>query len=1066
MDRQEPCGLPSCNCRGAVSRRDFVTVLGAGAAAALSGGLPLMAGPLEPADFANLVPAEKRLLRPWVESLTARRTRTVYRGRELEKIGMPVGGLCAGQLYLGGDGNLWHWDIFNQQIGTGDGHYAHPPPRESDVLQGFSLLFRGQGNGRWARSTALQPINHPPPLKPEPPFSGVTFCGEYPIGYVEYRDPKQPLEVSLEVFSPFIPLNTDDSSLPATLLHVKIKNVGKEAIETRLYGYLGNAVCCNTGPAGTGTRENRVLRNPRLTMVECSALPGSPSNRPEIVIDDFQNETYEGWEVEGTAFGAGPVLKSKMPAYQGDVGGPGLRVVNSHAAAPGGDVGEKDRQTGKLTSRPFKIERKYIAFWIGGGNHPGKTCINLLVDGKIVRTATGRNDNRMRPEAFEVHEWEGKTARLEIVDHQTGPWGNIGVGRIAMTDQPGRKPEEQPDFGTMVLGLLGPRPDDEAECEPGGSHSGASPGAPGESARVSWGPPVGLTIEKRHDPVACLIRPMSIEPGKEATATYIIAWHFPNLSLRDGGRHYANRFASARAVAEYVAENYDRLAGQTRLWHDTWYDSTLPYWFLDRTMANTSILATSTAHRFRNGRFWGWEGVGCCEGTCTHVWHYAQAVARLFPQLERDLRQRTDFGTALDPKSGVIQHRGEGAGLAVDGQAGCILRAYREHQMSASNAFLKPLWPKIKLAMEALVRMDRGEGLIEGAQHNTLDQPWFGKIAWLSSLYVAAARACEEMARDLGDEPFAARMREIARRGGRNIDRELFNGEYYVQIPDREHVRSVGSHNGCEIDQVFGQSWAHQLGLGRILKEENVKAALAALWKYNFTPDVGPFRKRFPAGRWYAMAGEAGLLMCSWPKGDQARVTQGFDYYFNECMTGFEYQVAGHMLREGMVMEGLAVARAIHDRYHASRRNPWNEVECGDHYARAMASYGVFLAACGYEYHGPKGYLAFAPRIHAENFRAAFTAAEGWGTFRQKVLDEAGQVRRALEAAVELKWGSLRLRTLALVLPNGVAGRHVTASVGDRAVAFAADTSGGRVRITLANELLLEAGQSLEIHIE
>jgi hypothetical protein len=670
----------------------------------------------------------------------------------------------------------------------------------------------------------------------------------------------------------------------------------------------------------------------------------------------------------------------------------------------------------------------------------------------------------MRLEAFEVHEWEGKTARLEIVDHETGPWGNIGVGRIVMTDQPAGKLEDKPDFGTMVLGLLGPQPSDQADCDMNASTAGISLGAAREPVKARWEPPMGWTAN-RHGPVACLTRTMSIEPGKEATATYVIAWHFPNLSLKDGGRYYASRFASARAVAEYVAENYERLAGQTRLWHDTWYDSTLPYWFLDRTMANTSILATSTAQRFRNGRFWGWEGVGCCDGTCTHVWHYAQAVARLFPELERDLRQRTDFGTALDPKSGVIQHRGEGAGLAVDGQAGCILRAYREHQMSASDAFLKPLWPKIKLAMEALVRMDRGEGLLEGAQHNTLDQPWFGKIAWLSSLYVAAARACEEMARELGDEPYAARMREIARRGGRSIDRELFNGEYYLQIPDREHVRSVGSHNGCEIDQVFGQSWAHQLGLGRILDERNVKAALAALWKYNFTPDVGPFRKRFPAGRWYAMAGEAGMLMCSWPKGDQARVTQGFDYYFNECMTGFEYQVAGHMLWEGMVTEGLAVARAIHDRYHASRRNPWNEVECGDHYARAMASYGVFLAACGYEYHGPKGYLAFAPRIHPEDFRAAFTAAEGWGTFRQRVLDQAGQVGQALEAAIELKWGSLRLRTLALALPNGVAGNHVTVSVGGKAVAFAADTSGGRIRITLSDDLVLHAGHSLEIHI-
>src|SRR5208282_3667544 len=123
-----------------------------------------------------------------------------------------------------------------------------------------------------------------------------------------------------------------------------------------------------------------------LTLLHCTAEATprhEPANkRPEIVFDDFEKETYDGWKVEGTAFGRGPIKRADIPAYQGDVGGKGERVVNSHASAPGKDVGERDSRTGKLTSKTFTIERDYINFYIGGGAHPGKTCLNLVVNGK------------------------------------------------------------------------------------------------------------------------------------------------------------------------------------------------------------------------------------------------------------------------------------------------------------------------------------------------------------------------------------------------------------------------------------------------------------------------------------------------------------------------------------------------------------------------------------------------------------------------------------------------------------------------------------------------------------
>jgi hypothetical protein len=163
------------------------------------------------------------------------------------------------------------------------------------------------------------------------------------------------------------------------------------------------------------------------------------------------------------------------------------------------------------------------------------------------------------------------------------------------------------------------------------------------------------------------------------------------------------------------------------------------------------------------------------------------------------------------------------------------------------------------------------------------------------------------------------------------------------------------------------------------------------------------------------------------------------------------------MLWEGMVTEGLAVTRAVHDRYHPSRRNPWNEIECGDHYARSMASYGVFLAACGFEYHGPRGHLGFAPRVRPESFQSAFTTAEGWGTFSQ----QAGLA--GLNAQLAVKWGKVRLRSLSLDLLREFPGRRVRVLADRRPVAIRESVAGTRLTVHLEDWLELRANQKLEL---
>jgi uncharacterized protein (DUF608 family) len=362
----------------------------------------------------------------------------------------------------------------------------------------------------------------------------------------------------------------------------------------------------------------------------------------------------------------------------------------------------------------------------------------------------------------------------------------------------------------------------------------------------------------------------------------------------------------------------------------------------------------------------------------------------LFPEIERYLRQEIDFGMAYRDESGAIDYRAEYAQhVAHDGQASCVLRAYREHLMSPDSSFLESVWPRVKGAMQHLIAQDPDRnGILDGAQYNTLDAAWYGQIAWISSLYVAALRAAEAMAREIGDKSCALECRAIAEKGSQHLVADLFSGEYFINKPDPAHPEANNTNLGCHIDQIYGQAWAHQVGLPRVVPVAQAKTALKSLFKYSFYEDVWDYRRRqhnIAGGRWYAIPGEAGLIMCSFPKGsDQSATGRGGDAwaagYFNECMTGFEYQAAAHMVAEGLVTEGLTVVRAIHERYAASKRNPYNEVECSDHYGRAMAAYGAFVTLTGYQTHGPSGKTSLSPKVPKRPFRCAFTDARGWGT--------------------------------------------------------------------------------------
>lgn len=1034
------CSTPGC-CSGrtsALGRREFIKLAGAGAAALsiAGGGLRAMAGPFEAKDtIDHCVPADKKLSSEWIKGLFARGEPTVYSGSDLVCVGMPVGGLCTGQLYLTGDGRLAHWDIFNWAT-AGYGYEVSRRPA-MPVEQGFAVRVR-QGDKTLVRTLDING------------FPGVRFRGEYPLATIDYEDVALPVAVKLEAFSPFIPLNAADSGLPATVMQFTVKNTSDADVEATLAGWLQNAVCCHSAAQRYGLRKNRLVEKPGMKMILCGAEAAEPpkDDRPPIVLADFEGSDYGQWKAEGEAFGKGPA-PGTLAGQQPVEGFQGKGLVNTYL---GGDGSH-----GKLISPALKIERAFISFLIGGGAHRDKTCIRLLVDGKVVRSAEGQDLERLTWHNWDVRELAGKEARIEIVDAESGAWGHINIDQIEMRDQPvyglGGPLDELPDFGTMGLAMATAEQVDWCTALPDGplpdtlfGDKGANPGEK----------PLGEQRRLDERLVGALGRTIKLKPGEEARVSFVVAWCFPNRPKT--GQFYRSRFATAADVAEYVARELDRLAGQTRLWHDTYYDSTLPYWLLDRLHSTVSTLATSTCEWWQTGRFWAWEGVRCCEGTCGHVWNYAHAAARLFPELERSVREMQDFNpeVGLTP-SGMIRFRGVWPDFwAGDAQNGYILKAYREHQISADSEFLKRNWPNIRKALEYAIKEDANDdGLVEGSQHNTYDINFEGPNTMVGSLYLAALRAGEEMAREMGDLPFADRCRRIFESGRKLSVERLYNGEYFIQIVDLQKYPRYQYGDGCLADQLFGQGWAHQVALGYIYPEETVHSALASIWKYDWAPDIDAQNKAHPPQRWFAYPGEAGLFTCTWPR--SKHLGPHSVLYRDEIWTGIEYQVAGHMAWERMTTEALAICRAVHDRYHPSKHNPWNEIECGDHYARGMASWSVLTGLCGFEYHGPKGHIGFAPRMTPDDFRAPFTAAQGWGILSQK-RDGTCQIAR-----IEPKWGRLSVKTVALELPENAKLAGHTVTVGGKPLEASAGQEGRRVTVTLAELATIEQNGHIEI---
>ncbi len=880
------------------------------------------------------------------------------------------------------------------------------------------------------------------------------------------------------------------------------------------------------------------------------------------IFEDFEKPTYEGWTITGEAFGQGPA-HGTFPAQQPVSGFLGQGLVNTYLRGDG--------PQGEAISKPFVIEKRYLGFLIGGGYHPAETCLNLKVDGQVVRTATGQNNERLLPMKWDLQDLRGKTATLEIIDHNSDGWGHINIDQIVFSDldpatalridnsvealakawtwplagatemiapagAQGRAiaplvlaanetwsltkylklaPEvvkatglevlaAAPDGSPLVLrGPLGKASltlalaDDlpwswaslllrqaRGERLPTGARLVPTSWQVGSMALTSpdaavasscWNDPAvlaasfanntgGPTAAPGPAPNAAIYESLTVPPGQDRTATFVISWHFPNVDRlgNHSGNLYTRRFPDALAVARYVGENAAALWERTRLYHDTMYQSNLPAEWLDAITSQSCIFRGPTAWQAEDGYFGGYEGAyGCCPLNCTHVWNYAQSHARLFPELGRNMR-RSDLLVYMRD-TGEISHRHHGwHGAFIDGQCAAIEGAYREYQLSPDRKFLDEVYPSLKRATDWLIeRIDADhDGVPGGHQPNTYDCSVSGANTFIGSQYLSSLAAAQRMALLEGDGTTAARWSTIREAGMRNQDDRLWKDEYYIQIPDPQPASDYNT--GCHSDQLLGQWWAHMLGLGYLYPRERVRTALQSVMRYNFRTDFHGFEQK---PRRYIPDDEGGLLMCTWPHGGRP---PSFTNYSDEVWTGIEYAVAGALIYGGDIEKACKLVAMARSRYDGRRRdglnsgpggNPFNELECGKFYARAMSSWGLLIAAQGQILDGPAGILGFKPHWQPQDHRSFFTAPEGWGLFVQR--------RSGNSQTERLEWrsGRLRLAEMIFALPTAAGRLQATVSLSGKRVSVQATRTGEEVRLRLSQAVTVREGEVVQVEM-
>ena len=928
---------------------------------------------------------------------------TPITNERLNHIAFPMGGIGAGMLSLEGTGalaqvSLRHKpDVYNEPQVFAALHVAGA--KTARVLEGPIPMWKAfgnngpagfcePGNGLAGRTYGL------------PRFANASFQARFPFATVALTDKSMPVKVELTGWSPFTPGATDDSCLPVAALEYRFTNRSSKPVKAVFSFHAANFMKTGDKGASVGTMERGfILRQ-----------------------DEVNNQHATGGSF--AAFTDDPATKVDAAWFRGGWWD-AFTMVWNHVAA--GDCLENPPHTEGAPSAGGSL---YVPFTL---KPKAEKIIHLQFAWYVPQSQTQANRGMVPPgsEPFLRDGWHASRL-MSPMDIQQTPY-------IELTKDAGweKLPDSQ-DF-ISVNKLRGEngivyfaRKIQVATAGERVLHVGHDggvrifvDGAPVACTPSTTKPaPVTRTQVKlnlsagKHEICVALNRDnglgwgifVSLQPVSDCCAS---GCGCKPDEPKNYTPWYATRFSDLPAVTGYWRANYDRLRAASATFRNCFYDTTLPAEVIESVAANLAILKSPTCLRQHDGRLWGWEGCfagsGCCNGTCTHVWNYAQSIPHLFPDLERTLRE-TEFLVNQDERGHQnfradlpIRPPNHNFHAAADGQLGGLMKLYREWRISGDTDWLRKLWPAAKRSLDYCITTwdpDHTGTLIE-PHHNTYDIEFWGADGMCTSFYLGALAAGSAMGQACRDD--VTLYEKLFTKGRQAMATKLWNGAWFIQKVQWKGLRTgdpvsnpaqINSMNytpealtilqkegpkyqygtGCLSDGILGDWMARCSGLAPVVDEKKTAKHLASIFQHNFRTSLHDHAN--PQRPGYALPQESGLLLCSWPKGGKPSLPF---VYSDEVWTGIEYQVAAHLMMSGQVATGLKVVRAIRSRYNGQWRNPFDEYECGHWYARAMSSYSLLQALSGARYDAVDKVLYLRPAIKGD-FRAFLATATGYGT--------------------------------------------------------------------------------------